>query len=165
MLGEIEISASEKGLPTEISVKERAVKFKLSIQDAERIEKNTLEQHAKGGFLRTAKIIEKLNSISLQYLPFYEAEIQASISEDEETGLRSKRTVQKVATVRVNLDAQKGDIATFNEEGISIRYPQLKHLEEDEIRVLKAMREDGWYASKNVAGLGLSEGKARKSSR
>ena len=162
MLGEIEISASEKGLPTEISVKERVVKFNLSIQDAERIEENTIEERAKGGFLRLGKIIEKLDSISFQYLPYYEAEIQASISEEEKTGLLSKRTVQKVVTVRINVDAKNGDITTINEEGISSPYPFLKKLGEDEIRVFKTMKEDGWYSSKDIAGLGFSEGKARK---
>jgi len=138
------------------------VKFTLSIQDAERIEKNTIEQRAKGGFLGAGKIIERLDSISLQYLPYYEAEIQASISENEKTGLLSKRTVQKVVTVRINLDAQNGDIATVAEEGISLLYPFLKQLNEDEIRVLRSMREGEWYSSKSVIGLGFSEGKARK---
>ena len=81
LLGEIEISASEKGFPTEIAVKERVVKFNLSVQDAERIEKNTIEERAKGGFLRIGKIIERLDSISLQYFPYYEAEVQASVGE------------------------------------------------------------------------------------
>ena len=74
----------------------------------------------------------------------------------------SKRTVQKLVTVRINLDAQNGDITTVTEEGLSSPYPFLKHLNEDEIRVLKSMKEGGWYGSKSVAGLGLSEGKARK---
>lgn len=162
LLGEIEISASEKGLPKEILVKERVVKFNLSVQDAERIEKNTLEQRAKGGFLGRGKINERLDSISLQYLPYFEAEIQASISENEKTGLLSKRTVQKTVTVRINLDAKDGDIATVTEEGLSSPYPFLKQLGEDEIRVYKSMNDKEWYSSKSVTGLGFSEGKARK---
>jgi hypothetical protein len=162
LLGEIEISASEKGLPTEIAVKERVVKFNLSVQDAEKIEKNTIEERAKGGFLGAGKIIERLDSISLQYFPYYEAEIQASVSEIEKTGLLSKRTVSKLVTVRINLDAQNGDITNVTEEGLSSPYPFLKHLNEDEIRVLKSMKEGGWYGSKSVTGLGFSEGKARK---
>ncbi len=162
LLGEIEISASEKGLATEVSVKERVVKFNLSIRDAERIEKNTLEERAKGGFLRTGKINEKLDSISLQYLPYYEAEIQATISETEKTGLMSKRTVQKIITVRVSLDAKNGDITIVAEEGISSPYPFLRLLSEEEIGVLKCMKEGDWHSSKSISGIGISEGKARK---
>jgi hypothetical protein len=161
-LGEIEISASEKGLPSEISVKERVVRFILSVQDAERIERNTLEQRAKGGFLGAGKIIERLDSISLQYFPYYEAGIQASISEIEKTGLLSKRTVQKLVTVRINVNARNGDIVTVNEEGISSPYPFLKHLNEDEIRVFRSMNEGGWYDARSIVGLGFSDGKARK---
>jgi hypothetical protein len=162
LLGEIEISASEKGLPTEVSVKEHVAKFNLSIQEAERIERETLAQRAKGGFLRTAKIIETLDSISLQYLPFYEVQVEASVFEEEKTGLRSKRTVQKRVTANVNFDAQNGDIATISEEGISFPFSYLKNLEEEEIQVLKVMKEDGWYGPKEVTGIGISEGKARK---
>jgi hypothetical protein len=162
LLGEIEISASEKGLPSEISAKERIVKFNLSLQDAETIVKNAIEQRAKGGFLRTAKINEKLENISLQYLPYYEAEIQASIRENEKTGLLSKRTVQKIVTVRVNLNGQNGDIAIVAEEGISSPYPFLKLLTEEEIDVLKCMKEGVWHSSKSISGIGISEGKARK---
>lgn len=161
-LGEIEISASEKGLPLQVTVKERAVKLVLFIQEAEAIEKNALEQRAKGGLFRTAKIVETLDSITLQYLPYYEVEIQTSIAEEEKTGLLSKRTVQKTITAKVNFDAQKGDLTTTTTEGIVSPYPFLKHLEEEEIQVLKSMKEDKWYSSKNIAGIGISEGKARK---
>jgi type III secretion system FlhB-like substrate exporter len=161
-LGEIEIGASEKGLPSEISVKERVVRFILSVQDAERIERNALEQRAKGGFLGAGKIIERLDSISLQYFPYYEAEIQASVSEIEKTGLLSKRTVQKLVTVQINVNAQNGDIVTVNEEGISSPYPFLKRLNEDEIRVFRSMNEGGWYDARSIIGLGFSDGKARK---
>jgi len=151
-LGEIEIGASEKGLPSEISVKERVVRFILSVQDAERIERNALEQRAKGGFLGAGKIIERLDSISLQYFPYYEAEIQASVSEIEKTGLLSKRTVQKLVTVQINVNARNGDIVTVNEEGISSPYPFLKRLNEDEIRVFRSMNEGGWYDARSIIG-------------
>lgn len=161
-LGEIEISASEKGLPTEISVKERVVRFTLSVQDAERMEKNFLEQRAKGGFLGAGKIIERLDSISLRYFPYFETEIQASISETEKTGLVSKRTVQKLVTVRINVNARNGDIVTVSEGDISSPYPFLNHLNEDEIRVFRSMNEGEWYNARSIIGLGFSDGKARK---
>jgi len=162
LLGEIEISASEKGLPKGISVNERVVKPVLSSHNAEVMEKNTLEQRAKGGFLGAGKIIERLDFISLQYFPYYEAQIQASISEIEKTGLLSKRTVQKLVTVRIDFDARNGDVVTVNEGGIFSPYPFLKSLNDDEIRVFRSMNEGEWYASKSIVGLGLSDGKARK---
>jgi hypothetical protein len=162
LLGEIEISASEQGLMKEVTFIERAVRFNLSIQDAQRIEKSILEQRAKGGFLGAGKINETLESISLQYLPYYEAEIQTSISENEKTGLLSKRTVQKVVTVRTNLNGQNGDLVTVTEEGLTLPYPFLKRLSEEDIRVFKIMQEKKWYSSKDLSGLGISEGKTRK---
>lgn len=162
LLGEIEISASEQGIPNEFTVKERAVKFNLSLQDAERIEKDILMQRAKGGFLGAGKINETLDSISLQYLPFYEAEIQTSVSENEKTGLLSKRTVQKVVIVRANLNGQNGDLVTVTEEGLFSPYPFLKRLSEEEIKVFKVMQEKSWYSSKDISGVGFSEGKSRK---
>lgn len=161
-LGEIEISASEKGLPTEVAIKEHVVKFSLSTQSAESIEREILTQRAKGGLFRTAKIFEKLDSISLQYLPFYEVQLEGSVFEEEKTGLLSKRRVQKIVTARVNFDAQNGDLVTISEEGIAFAFPYLKHLEEEEIRVLRIMKEGGWYSARSVAGIGISEGKARK---
>jgi len=161
-LGEIELIAVEKGLPTEVSLKERVAKPIITIQDAERIEQNILEQRAKGGFLGKGKIIERLDSITIKYFPYYEAEIQAPVSEVEKTGWRSTRTVQKLVTVRINIDASDGDIVTVDESGVSSPYPFLKLLNEDEIRVFKSMKEREWYGTQNVVGLGFSEGKARK---
>jgi len=161
-LGEIELVAVEKGLPTEVSLKERVAQPIITIQDAERIEKNILEQRAKGGFLGKGKIIERLDSITLKYFPCYEAEIEALVSEVEKTGWLSTRTVQKRVTIRINIDALDGDIVTVDETGVFSPYPFLKFLNEDEIRVLRVMKEGAWYRAQSVVGLGFSEGKARK---
>jgi Holliday junction resolvase len=161
-LGEIEITAAEKGLSEEISVKERVVKPVLPIQDAKNLENKILEQRAKGGFLGTGRIVEQLDSINLQYFPYYEAEIQASVSEVEKTGLLSKRTIQKFINVRISIDASNGDIMTVDDNGLSSQYPFLKYLSEDEIKIFKAMQEAAWYSIHSVVGAGFSEGKARK---
>lgn len=161
-LGEIELIAVEKGLPTRVTLKERVAQPIITTQDAERIEKNILEQRAKGGFLGKGKIIESLDSIIMKYFPYYEAEIQAPVSEVEKTGWRSTRTVQKLVTVRINIDALDGDIVTVDEGGVSSPYPFLRFLNEDEIRVFRSMKERAWYNARNVVGLGFSEGKARK---
>ena len=161
-LGEIEIVAAEKGLPKEVSVKERVVKPVLTAQDAEKIETNALEQRAKGGFLGVGKIIERLYSITLQYFPYYEAEIQMMVDEVEKTGLLSKRTVQKLVTARLSIDASDGDIVKVNERGVSSPYPFLKRLNEDEIKVFRSMHEGAWYNMHSLVGAGFSEGKARK---
>ena len=161
-LGEIQLIAVEKGLPTEVSLKERVAQPIITIQDAERIEKNILEQRAKGGFLGKGKIIEKFNSIILQYFPYYEAEIQATVSEIEKTGWLSTRTVQKLVTVRISFDALNGDIIIVDESGVSSPYAFLKVLNEDEIRVFRAMKERIEYNLQSVVGLGFSEGKSKK---
>jgi hypothetical protein len=161
-LGEIEIIAAEKGLSKEISLKERVVKPVLPIQDAKNMETKTLEQRARGGFLGAGKIMEQLGSITLQYFPYYEVEIQTSVSEVEKTGLLSKRTIQKFIIVRISIDASDGDIITVDENGLSSAYPFLKSLNEDEIKVFKSMQEAAWYSMHSVVGAGFSEGKARK---
>jgi hypothetical protein len=161
-LGEIELTAVEKGLPTEVALKERVVQPIITIQDAERIEKDILEQRERGGFLGMGKIIERLDAITMRYFPYYEAEIEALVSEVEKTGWRSTRTVQKRVTVRINIDALDGDIVTVDETGVFSPYPFLKLLNEDEIRVLRIMKEGAWYIAQGLVGLGFSEGKARK---
>jgi len=160
-LGEIELIAVEKGLPTEVSLKEHVAQPIITIQDAERIEKSTLEQRAKGGFLGIGKIIERLDSITMKYFPYYEAEIETLVSEVEKTGWRSTRTVQKLVAVRISIDALDGDIVTVDESGVSSLYPFLRFLNEDEIRVFRSMKAE-WYNAQSVVGLGFSEGKARK---
>lgn len=97
-IGEIELSAMEKGLSKEITVKEKTTQPKLTIQDAEKIENDILIQRAKGGFLGRGKINEKLDSITLAYFPYYEVQVQASITDVEKTGFRSTRTIQKIVT-------------------------------------------------------------------
>ena len=161
-LGEIEIVAAEKGISKEIFVNERVVRPVLPLQDAKNLENKILEQRAKGGFLGAGRIVEQLDSINLKYFPYYEAEIQASVSEVEKTGLLSKRTIQKFVTVRISIDASHGDIVTVDENGLSYPYPFLKNLNEDEIKVFKSMQEVAWYSMHSVVGAGFSEGKARK---
>lgn len=161
-LGEIELTAAEKGLPTEVTLKEHIAQPIITIQDAERIEKNILEQREKGGFLGMGRILERLDSIIMKYFPYYEAEIEALVSEVEKTGWLSTRTVQKRVTVRINIDALDGDIVTVDETGVSSPYPFLKLLNEDEVRVFRVMMEGAWYRAQSVVGLGFSEGKARK---
>lgn len=160
-LGEIEISASEKGLPEQVSLKQRTVKPVLSIENAKVIENTTLEQRAKGGFLGAGKIRETLDAITLKYFPCYEAEIQTSINEIEKTGLLSKRTVQKTVVVTVSINATNGDLMSVDQNGLSCPYPFLKHLNEDEINALRGM-EEGWYSVHSLVGGGFSEGKAKK---
>ncbi|MCJ7632559.1 restriction endonuclease [Candidatus Bathyarchaeota archaeon] len=162
LLGEVLLLGAEKGLPEEVSVKERAVKPVLTIQDAESIERSILQQRAKGGFLGAGKIVERFDSVTLQYFPFYEAEVQTTVSEVEKTGLLSKRTVQKNVNTRISIDALRGDISTVNENGICFPYPFLKRLNEDEIKVFRSMMGGAWYSSHNIVGQGFSEGKARK---
>lgn len=162
LLGEVELVAAEKGLPKEVSLTERTAQPNLTIEDAERIIKSILDKRARGGFLGRGKIIEKLDSVTLQYFPYYEAEIQAVISEVEKTGWRSTRIVQKIVTVRVNINAMNGDIVIVNDNGISSPYPFLKALSEEEINVFKSMKKKAWYDIHSISGLGYSPYKARK---
>ena len=162
LLGEVEISSVEKGLPIEISVKEHAVRPVLSVPDAHRIEKDALEKRRRGGFLGKGKIIENAESIVLLYLPYYEAEFQTSVPEVEKTGFMSTRTVVKIVSVRVSFDASNGDISVLDESGMVVSpYPFLKKLDGDEIRIFKSMG-DGGYDFRSFAGLGFSDGKVKK---
>ena len=161
-IGEIVLSATETGLPKEITVKEKTAQPKLTIKDAEKIENDILVQRAKGGFLGKGKIIEKLDSIALGYFPYYEIEVQASITEVEKTGFRSKRTVQKTVTSKISIDASNGDIVDVDENGISSPYPFLKSLNEEEIIVFKSFKEKGYFEVRDFLHLGFSEAKSRK---
>jgi hypothetical protein len=161
-IGEIEITATEKGLPKEILLKERTVQPLITIQEAETIEKNILERRAKGGFLGKGKIIEKLNTISLGYFPYYEIELQASVTEVEKTGLMSKRTVKKFVSNKICVDALNGDVVNVDETGISSPYSVLKSLNEEEIVIFKSINKKGNYEARNFLHLGYSEGKIRK---
>lgn len=162
LLGEVELTAAEKGLPEKVYPSERAAQPRLSIKDAEAIIKSILDERARGGFLGKGKIVERLDSIILQYYPYYEAEIQTAISEVEKTGLLSTRTVQKMVTARVNVNAMNGDIVTVDNDGISSPYPFLRILNEEEIKVFKSMKKKTWSDVHEVIGLGYSEGRARK---
>jgi hypothetical protein len=160
-LGEIEISASEKGLPEKVTLKQRTVKLILSIESAKEIENATLERRAKGGLFGKGKIVESLNSVTFKYFPCYEAELETSIYEEEKTGLRSKRTVQKTVMVKVLMNATTGDLMSIDENGLSCPYPFLKHLNEEEIHAFRAMGES-WYSFHSLTGIGFSDGKAKK---
>lgn len=161
-LGEIEVSSTEKGLPLEVSVKERVARFILNIQDAERIERSLLEKRGRGGFLGKGKIIETLRSVVLQYFPYYEVDVQATVNEIEKTGLMSTRTVQKIVAVRVGFDASSGDVIVVDGNGVATIYPFLKNLSEEEVKVFRLMRGKQRYNMHGIVGLGFSEGKAKK---
>jgi len=126
----------------EVSVKERVARPILSIQDAERIERNLLEKRGRGGFLGKGKIIETLRSVALQYFPYYEADVQATVNEIEKTGLMSTRTVQKIVSVRVGFDASSGDVIVVDGNGVVTVYPFLKNLSEEEVKVFRLMRDN-----------------------
>ena len=162
-LGEIEITSAEKGLSTGISVKERVAHFVVTTEAAQRIVSNLLEKRGKGGLLGVGRIIESLQSITLQYFPYYEAEIQTTVDEIEKTGFLSTRTIHKIVTTKVSFDAINGDLIVIDELGASPVHSCLKALNEDEIKLIKAMKPKGEYTVQNIAGgLGISEGKAKK---
>ncbi len=161
-VGEIVLTGTEKGLTKEIQVKEKTAQPLISIQDAEKIENEFLEKRAKGGFLGSGKIIEKLNKISLGYYPYYEIELQATVNEVEKTGLMSKRTVNKIVSNKICVNALSGDIVNVDETGISSPYSILKLLNEEEITLFKAIRNKRNYEARAFLYLGLSEAKIKK---
>ena len=159
LLGEMEISALEAGMPRKAAALERVVEPILSTDAACTIIRKILDRRARGGFLGRGKIIERLDAISMLYYPYYEAELEIRVSEVQKTGLFSKRTVVKIVTVRLDVDAITGDLVTVDESGISYPYSHLARINEDEINVLKAFRS---FRATDLTGLGYSTGKARR---
>jgi hypothetical protein len=159
LLGEIEVSAVERGLPEKVAVTEVAVKPSIGFEDARSIVSDILDKRSKGGFLGRGKILERLEDISLVYNPYYEVELQAGLWETEKTGLISKRTVEKTISATVMVDAVQGDLVTLDENGVSYAYSYLRNLDEDEIRVLRSYRS---YSIADLMALGYSEGRAKK---
>jgi hypothetical protein len=159
LLGELEIIAVKRGLSEQVKITESIVKPHLSIIDARRIVIDRLNKAAGGGFLGIGKIVERLENIWMVYYPYYEAEIQAHITEEMRTGLLSKKRVAKRVSSKVSVDAITGELATINENGISYRYGYLSKLDQEEMKVIKFSRR---FTARSLTRLGFSEYKARK---
>lgn len=159
LLGEIEITAVEKGLPEKIAVSERIVKPRLSIDEARNIIQRRLNEKARGGFMGIGKVVERLEGMSILYYPYYEVALQAAVLEEQKTGLFSKRRVKMTVNTMVCVDSLTGELVTLDEEGVTYLFGYLSQLDEEEIRVMRAAHS---FTAASLTGLGFSEYKARK---
>jgi len=159
LLGEVEISALEKGLPKKVEVLEQMILPRLSISEARKIIQELLNKRARGGFLGIGKVEEELEEVSMLYYPYYEADLQAVVIEEQKIGVFKKRKVQKIVTTRVNVDALTGELVTVDENGISYIYGYLSKLNEEEISIIRSYER---FTIAELTGLGYSPYKARK---
>ncbi|MBI3860084.1 MAG: restriction endonuclease [Thaumarchaeota archaeon] len=161
IIGEMEVTAVQKGISEKVAAPESFIQPRLNYDQAKGLIDELLQKRRKGGFLGAGRIVEHLEGVSLLYYPYYEAEIQLAVSEEQKTGLMSKRIVEKIVSAKVPVDALLGDVV--RPEGTLITYPysHLSSLEEDEIGIMRTVGLD-WFDISRVIGLGYSEGKAGK---
>jgi len=160
LLGELEIAAVETGLPQAVEVLEQAVAPRFGTDEMERQLQAELEKKARGGFLGIGKVLEQPEKVALIYYPYYEAEVEWQVSEEQRVGLLKKEIVQKVVSTRVSVDAAIGCPVFAAREGVSYAYYYLTQLGADDITVLKAVGREKFNLNKLMA-LGFSEGKAK----
>lgn len=161
LLGEVEISAVEAGLPRAIDLLEKAVRPRFMGETIEDGLRKELEKKAHGGFLGIGKVVESIERVALIYYPYYEAEVEIQMAEEQRVGLLKKEVIQKVTSTAVSVDATMGSLIFVTSEGLSYYYAYLTLLNADEITLLRAVGREKFNVNTLMA-LGFSEGKARK---
>jgi len=159
LLGEVEMMVVEKGLPEKVMVSERLVQLRLNIDEARSIIRQRLDERTRGGFLGVGKVVESLEEMSMLYYPYYEAELQAAVAEEQKTGLFSKRKVKMTVNTTASVDALTGELVTLDEKGVAYPFGYLSGLDGEEISVVRATHS---FTAASLTGLGFSEYKARK---
>jgi len=161
LLGEMQVTAVQKGVSERVAAAESVIQPRLSYDKAKELIAALLQTRSKGGFLGVGKVVEQLEAVTSLYYPYYEVEIELAVSEEQKTGLMSKRMVEKIVPARVSIDALLGDIVRPENTGIAYPYSYLSSLEEDEIKIIRAVGFVSFDISR-VVGLGYTEGKATK---
>jgi HJR/Mrr/RecB family endonuclease len=161
LLGEVEISAVEEGLPRELNVATRCVMAGLNIDEVRARLEAAVSKKAKGGFLGAGKVIETLDGIKALHYPYYEVELEWATSAQQRVGLLKKESVQHIVNSKITVDAAVGVLVNVANTGIEYDYNYLAALDADEVRVLRAVGEVAFNAG-TLVGLGYSDGKAKK---
>jgi hypothetical protein len=164
VIGEIELSASKKGIPQKIETNLLCIKPKITENNTKTYVMGKIEKLRKGGFLGIGKRNERLEKIELAFYPHYDLELQTTVLEKQKTGLLSSRVVEKTVVTKISVDAVSGAIAVV-EDGEIISYPfaYLSQLDDEEIQILKNIPST--FNMNTVLALGFSESKARKTIR
>ncbi len=157
----MEITAAERGVLDKATPHEFVIQPRFALEQAREIQTRLVESRGKGGFLGVGKVTEQLEAVCPLFYPYYEIEIELAVSEEQKTGLLSRRTVEKIVSATVPVDAVLGDIVIPGAGGISYPYGFLSSLSGDEISILRAIRAD-WFDVSRVMAIGFNESRATK---